>query len=95
MRRGGISEMGLVFDILSQLIRIYSFALIIYILMSWFPNARDTSIGQFLAKICEPYLEPFRRIIPPIGMIDISPLAAFFVLNLAARGLFEVSLWFL
>ena len=50
--------------------------------MSWFPNARSSTIGQFLARICEPYLEPFRRIIPPLGMIDISPLVAILVLNL-------------
>ncbi|KRG09782.1 YggT family protein [Lederbergia galactosidilytica] len=86
--------MNFVFGILSQIIFIYSWALIIYILMSWFPNARETSIGQFLARICEPYLEPFRRFIPPIGMIDISPLAAFFVLNLAARGVQSLALWF-
>ncbi|GIN74359.1 membrane protein [Bacillus sp. J14TS2] len=86
--------MNFVFGILSQIISIYSWALIIYILMSWFPNARETSIGQFLARICEPYLEPFRRFIPPIGMIDISPLVAFFVLNLAARGVMSLSVWF-
>ncbi|WP_027408209.1 YggT family protein [Anoxybacteroides tepidamans] len=72
---------------LTTLIDIYSYALIVYILMSWFPNARDTKIGQLLAAICEPYLEPFRRIIPPIGMIDVSPIAALFVLNFATRGL--------
>lgn len=86
--------MNFVFGILSQIIYIYSWALIIYILMSWFPNARETSIGQFLARICEPYLEPFRRFIPPIGMIDISPLVAFFVLNLAAKGVMSLSMWF-
>jgi YggT family protein len=58
--------------------------------MSWFPNARESSIGQFLAKICEPYLEPFRKIIPSIGMMDISPIVAFLVLNFASRGLSSV-----
>ncbi|MBA2874068.1 YggT family protein [Thermaerobacillus caldiproteolyticus] len=75
---------------LTTLIEIYSYALIVYILMSWFPNARDTKIGQMLAAICEPYLEPFRRIIPPIGMIDISPIVALFVLNFATRGLYAL-----
>lgn len=74
-------------SILSKLIYYYSWALIIYILMSWFPNARSSSIGQFLARICEPYLEPFRRIIPSLGMIDISPLVAIFVLRFASIGL--------
>lgn len=75
---------------LTTLIDIYSYALIVYILMSWFPNARDTKIGQLLAAICEPYLEPFRRIIPPIGMIDVSPIVALFVLNFATRGLYAL-----
>ena len=43
------------------------------------PECRETSFGQLLARICEPYLEPFRRFVPPIGMIDISPFVAFFV----------------
>ena len=68
------------------LIRIYSWALIIYILMSWFPDAREIKFGEFLGRICEPYLEPFRRFIPPFGMIDISPLVAFLVLKFARAG---------
>ena len=82
--------MDLVLSVISYLIEIYSMALIVYILMSWFPNARETSIGQFLEKICEPYLEPFRKFIPPLGMIDISPIVALLVLNLARiRSLFN------
>ena len=76
-----------IFNILSTLITFYSYALIAYILMSWFPNARESSIGQFLTKICEPYLEPFRRFIPSLGMIDISPIVAILVLNFASSGL--------
>ncbi|RPF56067.1 YggT family protein [Aquisalibacillus elongatus] len=67
-------------------LQIYSFALIAYIIMSWFPGARESSIGQFLSSICEPFLEPFRKIIPPLGMIDISPIVAILVLNLAVQG---------
>ncbi|MCR2820796.1 YggT family protein [Lederbergia panacisoli] len=86
--------MDVIINLISTAISLYSWVLIIYILMSWFPNSRETSFGQLLAKICEPYLEPFRRFVPPIGMIDISPLVAFFVLNLASRGLVQVSGWF-
>ena len=83
--------MEMVFYILYKLVDIYSWALIIYILMSWFPNARDTGIGMFLANICEPFLEPFRRIIPPLGMIDISPIVAILVLNMARAGILALS----
>ncbi len=77
--------------ILSNIIQIYSYALIIYILMSWFPNVRETKPGQLLATICEPYLEPFQRFIPPIGMFDISPIVAIITLNLAQQGIYALS----
>ena len=51
---------------------------------------RSSSIGQFLGRICEPYLEQFRRFIPPIGMIDISPIVGFIVLNFATAGLYAL-----
>jgi len=85
--------MGMLYTIIVNLVNIYSWALIIYILMSWFPNARETAIGQFLTRICEPYLEPFRKIIPPIGMIDISPIVAFLVLKFAVSGLGTLFAW--
>lgn len=72
-----------ILNLLGLALRLYSFALIIYIFMSWFPGARESAFGEFLTKICEPFLEPFRRIIPPLGMIDISPLIAILVLNFA------------
>lgn len=79
--------MEYIFALLLNLMELYTYALIVYILMSWFPNARDTGIGRFFTKICEPYLEPFRRFIPPIGMIDISPIVAILALNFAKEGL--------
>ncbi|KFN04449.1 YggT family protein [Bacillus clarus] len=76
-------------------IEIYSWALIIYILLSWFPGARESAFGEFLARICEPYLEPFRRFIPPLGMIDISPIVAIIALKLASSGLVSLFRYFL
>jgi len=60
--------------------------------MSWF-NAQQTSVGNLFARICEPYLEQFRRIIPPLGMIDISPIVALIVLQLARAGLHQIQGW--
>ncbi|MEW9501380.1 YggT family protein [Jeotgalibacillus marinus] len=79
-----------VLGVIETALVLYSYALIIYILMSWFPNARESSFGQTLSRLCEPYLEPFRKIIPPLGMIDISPLVAIITLNLARAGLVEL-----
>ncbi|GIN83779.1 membrane protein [Heyndrickxia sporothermodurans] len=84
--------MGILINLLMEVINIYFYVIIIYIFMSWF-NAQQSSIGQIFARVCEPYLEPFRRFIPPIGMIDISPIVAIFVLKLARFGLYQIYLW--
>ncbi|MBD8025848.1 YggT family protein [Ureibacillus sp. Re31] len=65
---------------------IYSFMLIIYILMSWVPAAQGSTFGRILARLCEPYLGFFRKFIPPIGMIDFSPIIAILLLTFIERG---------
>jgi YggT family protein len=67
-------------------IQIYSILLIIYILMSWVPASRETKFGILLGKITEPYLGFFRKFIPPLGMIDISPIVGIFALRLITNG---------
>ena len=70
---------------------IYRYMLIIYVLMSWLPSVRESFVGEMLGKLVEPYLKPFRRFIPPIGgMLDISPIVAFFSLWFVAQGLIAV-----
>ena len=76
-----------IYRLLDLALVIYSYALLIYILMSWFPGARESSFGSFLGRISEPYLEQFRKFIPPIGMIDISQIVEILVLFLARNGL--------
>ncbi|AXI09009.1 YggT family protein [Oceanobacillus sp. 143] len=83
------------FKILNLALTIYNFAIIIYIFMSWFPGARESSFGLMLGKIVDPYLDVFRRFIPPLGMIDFSPIVAIFVLYLARIGLQEFFVMFL
>lgn len=61
--------------------------LLAYILMSWFPNARESSIGQFIGKLVEPYLSIFRKFIPPLGMFDLSPIVAFIALRFIGSGI--------
>lgn len=73
-------------DILTTAISLYSFLCIIYIFMSWFPNARESSVGMMIGRIVEPYLAPFRQLIPPIGMLDISPIVAIIALRFAIYG---------
>jgi len=78
-------------SIVLLLYQIYFYMVLVYILMSWVPNIRESFIGELLGKLVEPYLAPFRRFIPPLmGMIDFSPIIALFVLRLAAFGLISV-----
>lgn len=75
----------------ATLIQIYQYLLIAYVLLSWLPNARESFIGEFLGKLCEPYLGIFRRIIPPLGgMIDISPIVALIALQFVGQGIIAI-----
>jgi len=77
--------------LIRQLVSVYFFMVIAYVLLSWLPNARESFIGEWLGKLVEPYLAPFRRIIPPIGgMIDISPIVALFALRFIDDGLIAI-----
>ncbi|SER63368.1 MULTISPECIES: YggT family protein [Salipaludibacillus] len=78
--------MEFVAGIILQAMQIYWFICIIYIFMSWLPNARESNFGQTIGKIVEPFFAPFRQIIPPLGMIDISPIVALFALRFAMDG---------
>jgi len=59
----------------------YTILLMIRIFGSWIPPLQNTKFMHFIAFYTDPYLNIFKRIIPPIGgTLDISPLVAFFVL---------------
>ncbi|WP_413365365.1 YggT family protein [Lysinibacillus sp. 3P01SB] len=80
----------MIYYIIAQAFTIYTFMLIAYILLSWVPAAQNSAVGRFLAAVCEPYLGFFRKFIPPIGMIDISPIVALFALRFIQQGLLIV-----
>ena len=85
----------MIFQLVSTAFLIYRFMLIGYILMSWVPALQDSPVGRFLETVCEPYLGFFRKFIPPIGMIDISPIVGLFALVFIERGVFSVLAFFL
>ena len=77
-------------NIVKILFSLYYWVIIAYIFMSWVPNLRETQIGQLIGKVVEPYLQPFRKIIPSIGMIDISPIVALLSLYFIEKGVIAV-----
>jgi len=63
------------------LLTILTYAIIGRALLSWFNLGPSNPIIRFLHEITEPILGPMRRVIPMIGMLDISPLVAILLLN--------------
>lgn len=67
------------------LFEFYNYLILGYVLLSWFPIRTGSlmdDIGAVLQSLVGPYLNFFRRFIPPLGMIDWSPVVAILVLSL-------------
>jgi len=61
----------------------YSWLIIVRIAGSWFPRFQASHLMQFIAYYTDPYINFFRRFIPPIGgVLDLSPMLAFFILKI-------------
>ena len=63
------------YNLLFILIEIYFWGIFIIAISSWIGTTGHPSV-RLVSQIVEPYLRPFRKVIPPIGMIDISTMAA-------------------
>lgn len=68
-------------DIVDKFFLLYTIMLLLRILGTWVPEWRDSRVMLFLAFCTDPYLNLFRRIIPPLGMVDLSPIVAFLCLG--------------
>ena len=71
--------------LVQTLFNFYSFLVLAYCLLSWFPirsGGLMEDIGAVLQSIVGPYLNLHRRFLPPMGGIDWSPVLAILVLNL-------------
>ena len=84
-------------DFLQALLRVYIILILVYIVVNLlfafgarppYSRALDAVLG-FLRDVCEPYLGLFRRFIPPIGPIDISPIIAILVLQIVGGLLID------
>jgi len=69
--------------ILADLILVFLVILAARAVLSWFPVRGGTflaSVNTLLFELTEPVLRPVRRVIPPVGMFDVSFMIVFFVL---------------
>jgi uncharacterized protein YggT (Ycf19 family) len=83
-----VASFGLLADAVSTaqsfvdaFVYVYVLLIFAYILTSWFRLPYSLNrIQRFLYDVCEPYLRLFRRILPPLGPIDLSPIVGVVVL---------------
>ncbi len=76
-------------NILFDLGEIYVIILFLRAILSWFPydpTSPLNAVRRVVFAITEPVLAPFRRFIPPIGMIDISFIVAILVVQLFVQN---------
>lgn len=79
----------------SALVNFYEWLVIIWCFMSWFPLREGSlvyDIAVVIDRIVSPYMNIFRRFVPPMGAVDFSPVIALFVLAMAERLLYYVVL---
>ena len=80
-------DSGTIVVLIARLLEVIAYLLIARALVSWFPDLRRHQIVQLLFDITDPIIEPLRRIIPPVGMLDLSVMIAVFGLIALATAL--------
>ncbi|WP_322818317.1 YggT family protein [Tepidiforma sp.] len=61
-------------------LNILTWAIIARALLSWLPVDQSSPLYQLLFRVTEPIIDPFRRVMPRAGMIDLSPMMAILAL---------------
>jgi YggT family protein len=77
-----MDPMDFLLNFMYYLFMTLQFAIIIRALMSWFNPSPENPIVRFVIEITEPVLAPLRRIVPRLGMIDITPIVAMLLMGL-------------
>lgn len=70
-------------------IGIYTLLIVVRIVLSWVTSASN-KLTRLLSRLTDPILEPFRRLIPPLGMFDLSPIIVLFLLHFVQIAVFAV-----
>lgn len=72
-------------SLLGQLVELYLILIFARIILTWFPITPGTTMAQVFSvvyRVTEPVLGPVRRVVPPLGPIDISPIVVIVVLQI-------------
>ena len=74
--------MTFLFNLLKLLCEVLTLAIFLRAILSWFSPRPSNMLVNILYQVTEPLLAPLRRIIPRIGVLDLSPLIAIILLQL-------------
>ncbi|WP_456268348.1 YggT family protein [Kushneria sp. AK178] len=77
----GLLVIAALAGVVNAILKIYFFALIIMIILSWVAPQSGHPGALLVFQITEPIMAPVRRVIPSIGMIDLSPIVVFLLIN--------------
>lgn len=80
------------FQFISNIIQIYSIILVIYALLSWFPGAPESALGQMVHRLVEPFLSLFKKLPLQFAGLDFTVLVAILLLNFLERLLAQLFL---
>jgi|TARA_B100000530_G_scaffold336565_1_gene291690 YggT family protein len=69
-----------IIQLVGVFIQFLGFAIFARAILSWFPIDQNGTIPQALNSITSPILDPLRKVIPPLGTIDLTPMIAMFLL---------------
>lgn len=73
---------GAVAALANAILKIYFFALIVMIILSWVAPRASHPGAILVMQLVEPIMAPVRRVIPPLGMLDLSPIVVFIAISL-------------
>lgn len=82
-------------NLISALVNFYEWLVVIWCFMSWFPLREGSllyDVAVVIDRIVSPYMNLFRRFIPPLGGMDFSPIVGLFVLSFGERLIFRLLL---
>ena len=80
-------------ELVDRAFQLLTILLFVRVLLSWVPSVDyGHPLISFIVRVTDPILQPVRRLLPPIGGLDLSPIIAIFLLQLVGRLLHQILL---
>ena len=78
-------------DLVDRAIQLLTILVFVRVLLSWIPSLDyGHPVISFIVRVTDPILQPVRRLLPPIGGLDLSPIVAIFLLQLVGQLLHQI-----